>query len=36
LHCAGIEPATSCLVGEYSHAKSAVIDINILLVLDFL
>jgi hypothetical protein len=19
LHCAGIEPATSCVVGEYSH-----------------
>jgi hypothetical protein len=28
LHCAGIEPATSCVVGEYSHqyTKSAVID----------
>jgi hypothetical protein len=26
LHCAGIEPATSCVVGEYSHhcARSAV------------
>jgi hypothetical protein len=27
LHCAGIEPATSCVVGQYSHhyAKSAVV-----------
>jgi hypothetical protein len=26
LHCTGIEPATSCVVGEYSHhyAKAAV------------
>jgi hypothetical protein len=30
LHCAGIEPATSCVVGEYSHhyAKSVIKDVE--------
>jgi hypothetical protein len=30
LHCAGIEPATSCVVGEYSHhyATSAVSNVK--------
>jgi hypothetical protein len=40
LHCAGIEPATSCVVGEYSHhyAKSAkyLIKIFIIIFLKFL
>jgi hypothetical protein len=34
LHCAGIEPATSCVVGEYSHdyATSAVKLILLILI----
>jgi hypothetical protein len=38
LHCAGIEPATSCVVSEYSHhyAKSAVILCFHIVTLTFL
>jgi hypothetical protein len=40
LHCAGFEPATSCVVGEYSHhyatsAVDACLHFSILTLLNF-